>query len=102
MKIDATVKKAMKCSDTKYGFAEYVCVECYETFTCKSKFCNKCGRLYTLKWEEKQQGNMLRVAHRHSVFIIPDILRNYLYSRRDLLNELQDGVYDVINYWYSK
>jgi len=106
VQIDETVNKAMKCSDTKYGFAEYVCEECGEStkvpFTCKGKFCNKCGRLYTLKWAEKQQANMLRVAHRHSVFTIPDTLRNYFYSRRDLLKELQDGVYDVINYWYSK
>lgn len=45
--------------------------------------------------ENTQQANMLRVAHRHSVFTIPDTLRNYFYSRRDLLKELQDGVYDV-------
>lgn len=106
IQIDETVNKAMKCSDVKYGFAEYICEECGEStkvpFTCKSKFCNKCGRLYTLKWAEKQQKNMLRVAHRHSVFTIPDSLRNYFYSRRDLLRELQDGVYDVISYWYSK
>ncbi|MCE5222425.1 MAG: transposase zinc-binding domain-containing protein [Clostridium sp.] len=73
VQIDEIVNKAMKCSDIKYGFAEYVCEECGEStkvpFTCKSKFCNKCGRLYTLKWAEKQQANMLRVAHRHSVFI---------------------------------
>jgi len=96
----------MNCSDTKYGFAEYVCEECGEStkvpFTCTSKFCNRCGRLYTLKWAEKQQENMLRVAHKHSIFTIPNTIRNYFYSRRDLLNELQDGVYDVINCWYSK
>lgn len=45
---------------------------------------------------------MLRVGHRHSVFTMPDNLRNYFYRRRELLKELQDGVYDVIKYWYEK
>lgn len=104
--IDETVNKAVKCSDIKYGFAEYKCAECGEStkvpFTCKSKFCNRCGRLYTMKWAEKQRENMLRVVHRHSVFTIPGELRNFFYSKRELLKELQDGVYEVIKYWYSK
>ena len=48
--IDNTVNKALTCSDSKYGFAEYVCPECGDAtkvpFRCKSKFCNRCGRLY--------------------------------------------------------
>lgn len=104
--IDEAVRKALKCSEVKYGFAEYKCERCGEStkvpFTCKSKFCNRCGRLYTMKWAEKQRENMLRVVHRHSVFTIPQELRNYFYSKRELLKELQDGVYEVINYWYNK
>lgn len=104
--IDNTVKKALQCGDIKKGFAEYVCPKCGAStkvgFTCKSKFCNKCGRLYTMKWAEKQEKNMLRVGHRHSVFTMPDELRNFFYSRKELLKELQDGVYNVINYWYNK
>lgn len=104
--IDEAVNKAIKCSDINYGFAEYKCAKCGEStkvpFTCKSKFCNRCGRLYTMKWAEKQRENMLRVVHRHSVFTIPEELRNFFYSKRELLKELQDGVYEVINYWYNK
>lgn len=104
--IDEAVSKALKCSDIKYGFAEYKCETCGEStkvpFTCKSKFCNRCGRLYTMKWAEKQRQNMLRVVHRHSVFTLPKELRNYFYSKRELLKELQDGVNEVIKYWYNK
>lgn len=104
--IDKTVNKSLTCRDVKYGFAEYICPECGDAtkvpFTCKSKFCNSCGRLYTIRWAEKQQENMLRVMHRHSVFTIPDELRKFFYSRRELLKELQDGVYNVINYWYNR
>jgi len=104
--IDEAVSKALKCSDIKYGFAEYKCETCGEStkvpFTCKSKFCNRYGRLYTMKWAEKQRQNMLRVVHRHSVFTLPKELRNYFYSKRELLKELQDGVNEVIKYWYNK
>jgi len=104
--VDNLVSKSISCGNVENGFAQYICEECGDTtkvpFTCKSKFCNKCGRLYTLKWAEKQQRNMLRVGHRHSVFTMPDDLRKFFYKRRELLKELQDGVYDVIKYWYEK
>jgi len=104
--IDNVVQKALSCGDIKKGYTEYMCLECGESikvgFTCKSKFCCKCGRLYTLKWAEKQQETMLRVTHRHSVFTLPDELRNYFYSNREMLKELQDGVYRVVDYWYKK
>lgn len=44
----------------------------------------------------------LRCMHRHSVLTIPDDLRNYFYRDKTLLKELQDGVYNVINYWYNR
>ncbi|NOW06002.1 hypothetical protein BCM20_000809 [Clostridium beijerinckii] len=104
--IDAAVSKALKCSDIECGFAEYKCETCGEStkvlFTCKSKFCNICGRLYTMKWAEKQRQTMLRVVHRYSVFTSPKELRKYFYSKRELLKELQDGVNEVIKYWYNK
>ena len=104
--IDDLVNKAINCSDVKNGYAEYICEDCFSTtkvpFTCKSKFCNRCGRVYTLKWAERQQENMLRVGHRHSVFTMPKELRVFFYKRRELLKELQDAVYNVISYWYKK
>lgn len=104
--VEEVVTKAIGCGDIDKGYAEYICEECGEStkvgFTCKSKFCNKCGRLYTLKWAEKQQQNMLRVGHRHSVFTISEELRNYFYQKRELLRELQDGVHNVVSYWYKK
>lgn len=57
--IDAAVSKILRCSDINYGFAEYRCEICGEStkvpFTCKSKFCNRCGKVYTMKWAEKQR-----------------------------------------------
>ncbi len=51
--IDIETNKTLKYSDIKYGFAEYKCETCGESikvlFICKSKFCNRYGRLYTMK-----------------------------------------------------
>ena len=45
---------------------------------------------------------MLRVIYRHSLFTLPKELKNYFYSKKELLKELQDGVNEVIKYWYKK
>ena len=73
-----------------------------KSLSCGDIICNKCGRLYALKWAEKQYEKMLKVSHRHVVFTIPDELRNYFYSNRELIKRLQDGVNEVIRYYYSK
>ncbi|MCC5908956.1 MAG: transposase zinc-binding domain-containing protein [Clostridiaceae bacterium] len=95
--IITTVEKSLSCGDIEVGYAEYICLECGENkkkrFTCKSKFFTRSGRLYTLKWVERQQQLMLKVTHRHSVFTIPEELRIYFYRNRKLLKELMDGVY---------
>ncbi|MEG1287342.1 MAG: transposase zinc-binding domain-containing protein [Clostridium sp.] len=61
--IDNLVNKSLSCGNIENGFAEYICQDCGDItkvpFTCKSKSGNSCGRLYTLKWAEKQQKNML-------------------------------------------
>ena len=104
--VDNVVIKSLNCGDISKGFREYICLKCGDSrkigFMCKGKFCNKCGRLYALKWAEKQYEKMLKVSHRHMVFTIPDELRNYFYSNRELIKKLQDGVNEVIRYYYSK
>lgn len=104
--IKNVVEKALNCGNPKYGYIKYKCVNCNEEyihgFSCKSKFCTKCGRMYSINWAEKQSQNMLNVKHRHSVFTIPEELRNYFYRKRTLLKDLQDAVYQVISYYYNK
>ena len=99
------VKKALTCGKIEYGYVKYRCLICNEEyihgFSCKSKFCTKCGRMYSINWAEKQANNMLKVKHRHAVFTIPEELRNYFYKKRELLKDLQDAVYGVISYFYQ-
>jgi hypothetical protein len=96
------VEKAMDCGNIEKGYTEYMCLECMESkkvgFTCKSKFCSRCGRIYVSKWVEKQQTKILDIKHRHSVFTIPEELRDYFYKHRELLDDLMNGVKEVINY----
>ncbi|WP_396426806.1 transposase zinc-binding domain-containing protein [Lederbergia sp. NSJ-179] len=40
-------------------------------FTCKSRFCHKCGKKYTDDWSDKQQEMIFNVPYRHMVFTIP-------------------------------
>ncbi|MBU3199817.1 transposase zinc-binding domain-containing protein [Clostridium estertheticum] len=40
-------------------------------FTCKSRFCSKCGKKYISEWVKKQVNKILDVLHRHCVFTIP-------------------------------
>ena len=49
-------------------------------FTCKSRFCHKCGKKYTDDWSDKQQEMIFNVPHRHMVFTIPKELRNVFFK----------------------
>lgn len=69
------VERALDCGNIENGYINHKCLECKEEyirgFTCNTKFCSKCGRMYSLKWSDKQVDNMLNVTHRHAVFTIP-------------------------------
>ena len=102
------VEKAIKCGDPKYGYAEYICTNCNGkekkkvAFTCKSRFCNKCGKVYIDQWVEKQAERIIEVGHRHMVFSIPKELRMVFYHNREWLKELSDNAAAVIQYWYRE
>jgi len=69
------VMKMVGCSNILSGFVAYICIICLKVkkigFTCKSRFCNKCGKKYASQWVEKQADKILKVPHRHCVFIVP-------------------------------
>lgn len=100
-----SVEKMLKCGDPKHGYAKYMCLNCgkhYKTigFSCKSRFCNRCGKVYIENWVNKQVEKIIDVSHKHTVFTVPEELRGLIYWNRELLKELSDGVAEVIQYWY--
>lgn len=74
------VERTLNCENIEKWYIKHKCIECNEEyihgFTCKSKFCSKCGRKYSLEWSDKQVDNMLNVTHRHAVFTITEELWN--------------------------
>ena len=94
------VMKMIGCGDISLGFVAYICMVCFEKFkigfTCKSRFCSKCGKKYVSQWVERQVDKILDVPHRHCVFTIPEEYRRYFYWNRESVKDLQDMAYEVI------
>lgn len=107
--IEETVLKAMRCGSSDLGHIRYECLGCpWETkpvfiyFSCKSRFCNKCGKKYTDEWSKKQQDLIFNVLHRHMVFTIPEELRQVFFQDRKKLNELSQLVAQVFEYYFQR
>lgn len=101
------VTKMIGCGDPKNGYIKYRCVSCDKEaerivgFSCKSRFCPRCGKVYVDQWVEKQVQTILNVSHRHTVFTIPEELRGKFYWHRELLDDMCDRVAAVIQAWYQ-
>ena len=75
LNVKKEIEKVLRCKDTRYGFIQLKCDNCNTTkkigFTCKSRFCTSCGKIYTDNWINNMLGNLINVKHRHIVFTIP-------------------------------
>lgn len=107
--IKETVEKAIKCGSRDLGYARYECLGCeggsnpvFVGFTCKSRFCHKCGKKYTDDWSDKQQEMIFNVPHRHMVFTIPKELRKVFFQDRKKLNELSKKVAEVFQFYFKR
>ena len=71
------VRKVLQCK-ISLGHAVYQCQSCLLTkqvhFTCKSRFCSRCGTVQTNTWIDKYQTTFLNIPYQHIVFTVPDIL----------------------------
>ncbi len=95
------VTKVLGCGNPKNGFAEYWCLDCGKEkkivpFTCKSRFCPSCGKVYTDKWVEKMSKEMVDVPHRHVVMTIAEELRPFFYWNREMLPILIESAAQVM------
>jgi hypothetical protein len=74
----AEVEKMLGCGNPENGFATFMCLECGETvrvsFSCKSRVCSSCGKVYADEWSRQLSGRMFNVTHRHITFTVPDEL----------------------------
>lgn len=100
------VEKVLKCKDIKHGYIEFKCDKCNVGkkvgFTCKSRFCTSCGKVYTDKWVDNMLGNLINVRHRHIVFTIPEELRKFFGTDRQRLKILPKCAAKAVTSWMHK
>jgi len=73
------VARVMACGDKdKLGYSVYSCPTCDSkhivAHTCKSRFCNSCGKVKNDEWIVKAQDRLINVPHKHLVFTVPSEL----------------------------
>jgi hypothetical protein len=66
------VKKVLACKDVDIlGYSTYACPDCgcrhTVANTCKSRFCNTCGKIMTDNWISKAQKSFLNVPYHHII-----------------------------------
>ena len=98
------VEKVMACGNKDIlGYNTYVCPECREkvfvAHTCKSRFCNSCGKVKNDEWIEKAQTRLFNIPHKHLVFSIPWEIRLLFLENRYLLSLLHKSCGQAITDW---
>ena len=100
------VNKMLHCGDYKFGYTLFSCNHCGKfkmvPFSCKSRFCNSCGNMYSIKRSSAMSFKLLRTSHRHCVFTIPEELRIFFRKDRSLLNCLFRAVANAILFMFKK
>jgi len=98
--VEENVEKMMGCGLISNGYFEYRCLGCGEKkvvgFTCKSRFCLRCVKVYIDKWVEKMRERVFKwVSHRHVILTVPGVLWEY-FRDPDLLKRLAESGVETI------
>ena len=87
--VKENVSKMMNCRDPKkQGYTKIACPSHPECFTiiphsCKSRFCNSCGKIATDNWLIKACVDFPNVSYSHVTFTVPSELREVLLTKPD-------------------
>ena len=107
--VSATIEKMLSCRDPeKLGYHKYACPEHPEQYvviphSCKSRFCNSCGKVLTDKWVKKINSLFPNVSFHHLCFALPQELRKLLKKYRFLLNSLfTASSKTVLSFWKER
>lgn len=97
------VNKMINCRNENKGYTQYKCPKCGEirkvAFTCKSRFCTSCGKIYKDNWVENFVNRIINYKHKHIVFTIPEDMREIFLRDRKLLEVLPKSAAQVIKSW---
>jgi len=98
------VNKILKCRTLHLGYHLYKCLECNNIrlipHSCKSRFCNSCGKIMTDNWTEERLSDILNVDYHHLVFTIPWQLRSItLANSKMMLNLMFKSISISLQSW---
>ena len=102
------IEKMLACRDSeKLGYHKYVCPSHSEEITivphsCKSRFCNSCGKVMTDEWINKACGDFPNTAYYHITFTISDKLRVFFLLLPQLRSVLFKSASEVILGWFKE
>lgn len=101
------INSFLHCADPNFGFSQFLCTSCLhkfiQPFSCKSKFCPSCGKIYAENWASSLDSQLLNVSHIHMTFSLPTgFIRNFFFNNQHLLKELSDATYSSIKYSFKK
>lgn len=101
--IETNVQKMMGCGLKENGYIEYWCLTpgCHHKriipFSCKSRFCLRCGRVYVQKWLLRMKQTLFnKVIHRHVILTVPSQLWPYIHNNRTLLDVLTNQAKELL------
>ncbi len=100
--IPKTIIKVLSCRHTVRGYQLYNCsdINCSHSkkvpFTCKSKGCSPCGKKATDNWIQKQKNILPNTSWQHITFTMPDVLWDFFWHNRQLLNVIGKIAADCI------
>lgn len=105
--VKENVNKILSCRTPLLGFHMYKCNKCgkikLQPHSCKSRFCNSCGKIMTDRWTEQRLSDVLHVDYHHLVFTVPWQLRSIaLANSKIVLNLLFKSVSISLQSWTKK
>ena len=104
--IHLNIDKMLRCGTEGMGYRHYCCPTCtYERkipFTCKSRFCPRCGVRQTEIWIERYTTLFAECEYQHVIFAPPHEFEYYFRAdRRRYFNCLYDAVNRTLTDWYT-
>lgn len=82
------VTKVISCGTKYLGFKRYSCPTCNQgksvTFSCKGRFCSRCGKKQTDQWVSKATNVLPKTRWQHITFTMPDSLWPIFWLNRNL------------------
>lgn len=100
-----TIEKILACRDPeKLGYTTMACPFHSDQYvviphSCKSRFCNSCGKVATDKWLNKACSDFPNVKYHHITFTIPSELRPLFLSRPEVRKYLSQVSSKLVLDW---